>query len=142
MLPRAPQPKNPAEEEKAGDDDETRREIKTVGDRTDGGRRDGVAEDVNDENIQAEAGGADRGDDPRGRDDLTALGEFSEALKEFAEAERLDASYPWPHVETAKVFLKQGRDDAAVDELRALSQFALNQLWPVFVRSPNAGAGG
>jgi hypothetical protein len=30
----------------------------------------------------------------------------------------------------------------AVDELRALSQFALNQLWPVFVRSPNAGAGG
>jgi tetratricopeptide (TPR) repeat protein len=56
--------------------------------------------------------------------ELAALGDFDEALKEFAEAERLDAQYPWPHVETAKVFLKQGRDDAAVDELRAALRIA------------------
>jgi tetratricopeptide (TPR) repeat protein len=56
--------------------------------------------------------------------ELAALGDFGEALKEFAGAERLDASYPWPHVETAKIFLKQGRDDAAVDELRAALRIA------------------
>jgi len=51
--------------------------------------------------------------------ELAALGQFNDALREFAEAERLDPQYPWPHVETVKVFLKQGRDKEAGDELRA-----------------------
>ncbi len=58
--------------------------------------------------------------------DLTALAQYREARQEFAEAERLDPQYPWPHVETAKGLLKQGRDEAAVDELRAALRLAPN----------------
>jgi tetratricopeptide (TPR) repeat protein len=50
---------------------------------------------------------------------LNAAGRTNEALQAFAEAARLDPKYPWPQVETAKIYLQQGRDADAVESLRA-----------------------
>ena len=47
---------------------------------------------------------------------LAELGRFSEAMNEFANAARLDPTYPWPHFEMGKALLKQGRDAEAMDQ--------------------------
>jgi len=50
------------------------------------------------------------------------------ALKEFYEAARLDAHYPWPHVEIARIYLRENRAAEAVDELRAALRIAPDNL--------------
>jgi tetratricopeptide (TPR) repeat protein len=50
--------------------------------------------------------------------ELAALGQFDDALKEFARAEQLDPKYSAPHLETAKVFFKIGRDAEGVHEFQ------------------------
>jgi cytochrome c-type biogenesis protein CcmH/NrfG len=45
------------------------------------------------------------------------LNRVHEALGEFAEAARLNPTYPWPHFQMGKVLLMQGRDPEAVKEL-------------------------
>jgi len=49
---------------------------------------------------------------------LTELGQYDEAFRELSEASQLDPDDPSPHVETAKLFLAQGRDFDALTELR------------------------
>jgi tetratricopeptide (TPR) repeat protein len=48
---------------------------------------------------------------------LVVLGNPDAAFKEFAEAERLDAHFALPHIETARVYFQQRQDARAVDEL-------------------------
>ena len=50
---------------------------------------------------------------------LVTAGETEAALAEFFTAAKLDSHYPWPHVEIARIYLRQNRAAAAVDELRA-----------------------
>ena len=49
---------------------------------------------------------------------LPAPGKPDSALREFAQAEQLDPHFAWPHVETAQLLLKSGRDTEAMNELR------------------------
>lgn len=55
---------------------------------------------------------------------LKTVGQTNEALQAFAEAAKLDAHYPPPHIEMAKIFLEQGRDAEAVAELRVAVRIA------------------
>lgn len=50
--------------------------------------------------------------------EFAILGIYDKAFREFSVAEQLDPTYAAPHIETAKVLLKQGRDAEAVNELR------------------------
>ena len=49
---------------------------------------------------------------------LIHAGLGDEALQEFARAAALDSHYAWPHLEIARILLRQNRDAAALDELR------------------------
>jgi predicted Zn-dependent protease len=59
---------------------------------------------------------------------LAAAGQTNAALQEFAAAAKLDPHYPWPHLETAKIFLRQGRDAEAVEELKAALRADANNI--------------
>jgi protein O-mannosyl-transferase len=56
--------------------------------------------------------------------ELAALEKFDAAMKEFLVAEQLNPNYAAPHLETAKIFLQQGRDTDAVNELRTAVNLA------------------
>ncbi len=57
-----------------------------------------------------------------------ALEKFDAALKEFSAAEKLNPYYAWPHIETAKVFFKQGRALDAVSELHRAAELDPNNF--------------
>ena len=50
---------------------------------------------------------------------LVTAGETEAALAEFFTTAKLDSRYSWPHVEIAKIYLRQNRDAEALDALRA-----------------------
>jgi len=51
---------------------------------------------------------------------LVNAGQPDEALKEFQKPHQLDPHYPWPHLETARIYLRQNRDADARRTTRAL----------------------
>ena len=54
--------------------------------------------------------------------ELVALGQFTAALSEFAEAARLNPGLASPHLETAKILFKFGREAEGAAELRVAAK--------------------